>query len=113
MVDEAQDTSPLQWQVIAKLAQEITSGEGARSGEKRTLFVVGDKKQSIYSFQGADADAFDDMKNAFGDQLAHTLTPLYDRSLEYSFDRHRPFCRWLTKPLQEKIHPVFHCLNSI
>ena len=85
LVDEAQDTSPLQWQVIAKLAQEITSGEGARSGEKRTLFVVGDKKQSIYSFQGADADAFDDMKNAFGDQLAHTLTPLYDRSLEYSF----------------------------
>ena len=85
LVDEAQDTSPLQWQVIAKLAQEITSGEGARGIKNRTLFVVGDKKQSIYSFQGADADAFEEMKNAFCKQLALTKTPLNDRSLEYSF----------------------------
>ncbi len=85
LVDEAQDTSPLQWEVIAKLAQEITSGEGAHGSENRTLFVVGDKKQSIYSFQGADADAFEEMKIVFGDQLALTKTPLNDRSLEYSF----------------------------
>ena len=52
LVDEAQDTSPGQWDVIEKLAQEFTSGEGARPDVERTIFVVGDKKQSIYSFQG-------------------------------------------------------------
>jgi ATP-dependent helicase/nuclease subunit A len=52
LVDEAQDTSPVQWQVITALADEFFSGEGARE-ESRTLFAVGDEKQSIYSFQGA------------------------------------------------------------
>ena len=51
LVDEAQDTSPTQWAVIEKLAEEFTSGSGARD-INRTIFVVGDKKQSIYSFQG-------------------------------------------------------------
>ena len=52
LVDEAQDTSPIQWQVITALAEEFFAGEGARD-EPRTLFAVGDEKQSIYSFQGA------------------------------------------------------------
>jgi ATP-dependent helicase/nuclease subunit A len=52
LVDEAQDTSPLQWDVIRALAEEFFSGSGAREGV-RTLFAVGDEKQSIYSFQGA------------------------------------------------------------
>ena len=47
LVDEAQDTSPRQWDVIEKLADEFTSGAGAREPGERTLFVVGDKKQSI------------------------------------------------------------------
>ena len=50
LVDEAQDTSPRQWDVIERLADEFYSGDGAREEEDRTLFVVGDKKQSIYSF---------------------------------------------------------------
>ncbi len=52
LVDEAQDTSPAQWGVIRALAEEFFSGSGAREGV-RTLFAVGDEKQSIYSFQGA------------------------------------------------------------
>ena len=52
LVDEAQDTSPEQWQVIEALAEEFFSGHGQRE-EPRTLFAVGDEKQSIYSFQGA------------------------------------------------------------
>jgi len=65
LVDEAQDTSPVQWQVIAALAEEFFSGRGA--GEKvRTLFAVGDEKQSIYSFQGAAPKMF----AAMGDALA-------------------------------------------
>ncbi|WP_210093118.1 double-strand break repair helicase AddA [Ruegeria sp. HKCCSP346] len=85
LVDEAQDTSPDQWDVIEKLAQEFTSGEGARSGVERTIFVVGDKKQSIYSFQGADPQAFDRMQEEFGRKLAESGSKLWDSTLEYSF----------------------------
>ena len=52
LVDEAQDTSPLQWEVIRALADEFFSGAGT-TDVPRTLFAVGDEKQSIYSFQGA------------------------------------------------------------
>ncbi|APG48768.1 double-strand break repair helicase AddA [Phaeobacter porticola] len=85
LVDEAQDTSPVQWDVVEKLAQEFTSGEGARSDVERTIFVVGDKKQSIYSFQGADPDAFDRMQAEFADRLAETGSALQNAALEFSF----------------------------
>ena len=85
LVDEAQDTSPVQWQVIERLAQEFTSGEGARADVPRTIFVVGDKKQSIYSFQGADPREFDQMKDEFADRLKATNTPLASLGMEHSF----------------------------
>ncbi|TMV07217.1 double-strand break repair helicase AddA [Ruegeria sediminis] len=85
LVDEAQDTSPQQWDVIEKLAQEFTSGEGARSDVERTIFVVGDKKQSIYSFQGADPEAFDRMQREFGRKLQNSGSNLEDLTLEFSF----------------------------
>ncbi|MFT4959400.1 MAG: ATP-dependent helicase/nuclease subunit A [Paracoccaceae bacterium] len=85
LVDEAQDTSPAQWDVIEKLAQEFTSGLGARPDVERTIFVVGDKKQSIYSFQGADPDAFDRMQTEFGKRLENSGIALEDLTLEYSF----------------------------
>ncbi|WP_299349147.1 double-strand break repair helicase AddA [uncultured Shimia sp.] len=85
LVDEAQDTSPVQWQVIERLAQEFTSGSGARSDVERTIFVVGDKKQSIYSFQGADPAEFDRMKDEFAGRLRETGKPLQTLELEYSF----------------------------
>ncbi|MFD1914236.1 double-strand break repair helicase AddA [Halodurantibacterium flavum] len=84
LVDEAQDTSPTQWQVIELLAQEFTAGQGAR-GDGRTIFVVGDKKQSIYSFQGADLRAFDRMRGHFGARLAAVDVPLSALTLEHSF----------------------------
>jgi len=85
LVDEAQDTSPAQWQVIERLAQEFTSGHGARDDILRTIFVVGDKKQSIYSFQGADPREFDRMKQHFVDRLHQIEQPLISSELEYSF----------------------------
>ena len=57
LVDEAQDTNPEQWAIIERLAEEFFAGEGA-SDTLRTLFAVGDEKQSIYSFQGADPSRF-------------------------------------------------------
>ena len=57
LVDEAQDTAPDQWDIVRALTGEFFVGSGVDGRErplKRTLFVVGDDKQSIYSFQGAD-----------------------------------------------------------
>ncbi|MCP5039218.1 MAG: double-strand break repair helicase AddA [Rhodobacteraceae bacterium] len=84
LVDEAQDTSPAQWKVIRLLAQEFTSGEGARNVE-RTIFVVGDPKQSIYSFQGAEPAAFSDMKDHFSSRLSEAGRRLENLRLEHSF----------------------------
>jgi len=60
LIDEAQDTSPEQWELVDRLVDEFFSGEGVEAERllKRTLFVVGDEKQSIYSFQGAAPKAF-------------------------------------------------------
>ncbi|POO54520.1 double-strand break repair helicase AddA [Agrobacterium rosae] len=57
LVDEAQDTSPVQWSIIQSLAADFFHGETARDG-RRTVFAVGDEKQSIYSFQGARPERF-------------------------------------------------------
>ncbi|MEM6311694.1 MAG: double-strand break repair helicase AddA, partial [Pseudomonadota bacterium] len=85
LVDEAQDTSPAQWDVIRQLTAEFTAGQGAQEDKARSLFVVGDKKQSIYSFQGADPDEFDRMEAAFADKFRAIEAPFVSRSLEYSF----------------------------
>ena len=54
LVDEAQDTAPDQWTIINALTEEFFSGAGVRGEARvRDMFVVGDEKQSIYSFQGA------------------------------------------------------------
>ncbi|RMB02787.1 DNA helicase/exodeoxyribonuclease V subunit A [Eilatimonas milleporae] len=57
LVDEAQDTNRAQWQVVEALAAEFYAGEGARD-MARTVFAVGDAKQSIFSFQRADPREF-------------------------------------------------------
>jgi ATP-dependent helicase/nuclease subunit A len=85
LVDEAQDTSPGQWAVIRSLAQEFAAGEGAQPDRERTVFVVGDKKQSIYSFQGADPEAFDRMQAHFATELGQIGRVLNDLTLDYSF----------------------------
>jgi ATP-dependent helicase/nuclease subunit A len=64
LIDEAQDTSPQQWEVIRHLVSEFTAGESARR-QWRTLFAVGDDKQSIFSFQGADPLRFGAMRSHF------------------------------------------------
>ncbi|HEY0276043.1 MAG TPA: double-strand break repair helicase AddA [Paenirhodobacter sp.] len=84
LVDEAQDTSPGQWRVIERLADEFTAGEGARD-EPRTIFVVGDRKQSIYSFQGADLQRYEAMRSHFAQKFAVIGRPLQDAELQHSF----------------------------
>ncbi len=84
LVDEAQDTNPEQWDVILRLIEEFTAGESARE-EPRTLFVVGDEKQSIFSFQGADREAFGRSRQIVQARHAAAGKPFRAVPLETSF----------------------------
>ncbi|MDC7988083.1 double-strand break repair helicase AddA, partial [Rhodoplanes sp. TEM] len=84
LIDEAQDTSPKQWEIIRLLVAEFTAGEGARR-LRRTVFAVGDEKQSIFSFQGAVPKEFARMRRHF--ETAHAASGLtfLKRDFKYSF----------------------------
>lgn len=84
LVDEAQDTSPSQWMIIAALAREFYSGSGARDCA-RTVFAVGDEKQSIYSFQGAAPEMFAEMGAAFARLAEAAAAPMRRVPLNLSF----------------------------
>ncbi len=68
LVDEAQDTNGRQWRIVEALTREFFDGAGARD-DQRTLFVVGDYKQAIFSFQGSDPQVYRDQREVF-EQLA-------------------------------------------
>lgn len=104
LVDEAQDTSPDQWRVIELLAQEFTAGQGARDID-RTIFVVGDQKQSIYSFQGADVAAFARMRDLFAARLQAVGTPLHPMELEHSFRSSPAILRLVDETFPPQLHP--------
>ena len=123
LVDEAQDTSPAQWDVIRALAEEFFSGSGARD-VARTLFAVGDEKQSIYSFQGAAPTMFARMGEAFEQQASRAGLQLRRVPLTLSFrsvepllaavdgvfaDRARtPGLTAVATPIQHVAHRVGH-----
>jgi ATP-dependent helicase/nuclease subunit A len=73
LLDEAQDTSPAQWAVLDPLVEDLFTGMG-ETGRRRSLFVVGDPKQSIFSFQGARPEGFATQKHRYR-ALAGTATP--------------------------------------
>jgi ATP-dependent helicase/nuclease subunit A len=83
LVDEAQDTSRAQWKILAKLAEDFLSGAGA--GGRRTFFAVGDEKQSIFSFQGAEPHLFDAMRRFFARRHEKADLPFVDVRLTHSF----------------------------
>ena len=74
LIDEAQDTNPEQWDVVEALASEFFAGDGAR-GAMRTVFAVGDVKQSIYGFQRADPEAFKAMRDLFAHKVPAANCP--------------------------------------
>ena len=85
LVDEAQDTSPAQWAVIERARRRSSRPARGRGPAPRTIFVVGDLKQSIYSFQGADPEGFERMRRHFREELGRIGETLADERLEYSF----------------------------
>ncbi len=84
LIDEAQDTNPEQWQVIKALANEFFVGE-SRSAQVRTIFAVGDVKQSIYSFQRADPREFVENRRSFQKKSADVDHVFHNVNLSLSF----------------------------
>ncbi len=84
LIDEAQDTSHKQWQIIRQLVAEFTAGAGVHLGT-RTIFAVGDEKQSIYSFQNAAPKEFDEMRRYFASAHENAALTFEYRKFEHSF----------------------------
>ena len=85
LLDEAQDTSPEQWMILGRLTEEFFAGEGVERPRRRTVFAVGDVKQSIYSFQGAAPDAFLKMRAFFRRRVEEVNGRFRDVPMEVSF----------------------------
>jgi ATP-dependent helicase/nuclease subunit A len=85
LIDEAQDTNPDQWAVVQALTDEFFAGAGARDGRDRTVFAVGDPKQSIFSFQRADPKAFDAMRAYFEGKARGAMAEFRPVALRKSF----------------------------
>ncbi len=85
LIDEAQDTSPRQWDIVVHIISEFTSGQGARDGVVRTIFAVGDEKQSIFSFQGAAPHEFDLRRRALKKKFEDAGLKFDPVSFTYSF----------------------------
>jgi ATP-dependent helicase/nuclease subunit A len=85
LIDEAQDTSPRQWDIVEHILSEFTSGAGARDGVTRTVFAVGDEKQSIFSFQGAAPREFDTRRRALKKKFEDAGLKFDPLTFTYSF----------------------------
>ncbi|HEX4410362.1 MAG TPA: double-strand break repair helicase AddA [Xanthobacteraceae bacterium] len=84
LIDEAQDTSTKQWEIVQLLVAEFTAGAGARPST-RTIFAVGDEKQSIFSFQNAAPHLFGEMRRFFERRHNEAGLTFEYRQLEHSF----------------------------
>jgi len=84
LLDEAQDASAPQWGILAALSAEFFAGAGARP-KNRTIFAVGDEKQSIFAFQGAAPEMFAEMKRAFAERHRSAGRPFAAAPLTFSF----------------------------
>jgi ATP-dependent helicase/nuclease subunit A len=92
LIDEAQDTNPEQWEIVAILAAEFFAGDDPL-GRQRTVFAVGDGKQSIYSFQRADPLAFTRMRAHFEKRVTEAERAWRTVPLEISFRAAEPLLR--------------------
>ncbi|MBE0578079.1 double-strand break repair helicase AddA [Devosia sp.] len=84
LVDESQDTNPEQWRVVRAIAEEFFAG-AAGDGRRRSLFAVGDQKQSIYSFQGAEPTLFAETGADFSVRARQSAIPFEKLPLHTSF----------------------------
>ncbi len=98
LLDESQDTNPEQWDLVEALVREFFAGEGAVE-RNRTLFAVGDAKQSIFSFQRADPAMFAHMHGIFASRITLARKEWRPVELNISFRS--------TAPVLELVDKVF------
>jgi ATP-dependent helicase/nuclease subunit A len=84
LVDESQDTNSLQWRIIDAIAAEFFTGFGAAKAG-RTIFAVGDDKQSIYGFQGSEPTLFSDKRLEYQTKSAQAAMHFNEVPLSLSF----------------------------
>ncbi len=89
LLDEVQDTAPAQWHIAHALTAEFFAGSGVRDAH-RTVFAVGDRKQSIYSFQGADTAEFDRSHRLLASRVTSAGKEWREAKLDVSFRSTRP-----------------------
>lgn len=87
LLDEVQDNSGLQWEIAGALTADFFSGAGVRDEmpRPRTVFAVGDFKQSIYSFQGAEPEQFHKWRQEFARRVKDAGLLWEDPQLNVSF----------------------------
>ncbi len=85
LVDEAQDTNPDQWDLVASIANEFFTNPARKAAKDNTLFVVGDEKQSIFSFQRADPEEFNVKKQFFADLVKNAGGRWREVEMEIAF----------------------------
>ncbi|MDR2077908.1 MAG: double-strand break repair helicase AddA [Rickettsiales bacterium] len=84
LIDEAQDTSTLQWKIVESLADDFFTGIGS-SKNPRSLFVVGDEKQSIFKFQDANPGMFSEKYHFYKNLIENCGGKLHRLNLRQSF----------------------------
>lgn len=104
LLDEVQDTAPEQWRIAHRLTEEFFAGAGTRDdGRPRTFFAVGDPKQSIYSFQGANPDEFRDSRAAMAQRVIEAALEWRDVSLDVSFRSAAPVLRLVDAVFDDEV----------
>ncbi len=104
LVDEAQDTSPEQWEIIRRLTSEFFAHEYS----EKTIFVVGDEKQSIYSFQGANVELFEKMHKKFRVDSLNCKQKFYDVELNKSYRSDGNILKFVDKVFENDFENVRH-----
>lgn len=84
LVDESQDTNPEQWRIVEALLADFFDGESAIE-RPRSVFAVGDEKQSIFSFQGAEPRLFGETGRKLGLQALTAARSWESITLKTSF----------------------------
>ncbi len=84
LIDEAQDNSQNQWNIILIMLEDLLSGISSCNSNS-TFFVVGDKKQSIYSFQGANASIFNSLSKELSNNFNIAQKPFKHINLDISY----------------------------
>ena len=82
LLDEFQDTSDLQWEVLRNLADEILQD----SSGQRSFFYVGDVKQAIYGWRGGNARLFGSILEQYGSRIEQSMLNTSFRSCEPVID---------------------------